>query len=123
MGSTESSGDTTSTGIDPNYKPTFKQLFNPNISIITACLAIYQNAMRCTPDKLKQEHILLYLHPIFQEVVVPELASINSWSQMKEMLIAKFVTDLSLEVKKDAFICFAFKPKETLTEFTDFLYI
>ena len=42
---------------------------------------------------------------------------------MKQLLIDEFGGDLSLEVKKDAFIHIAFKPKETLAEFADRFYL
>lgn len=36
---------------------------------------------------------------------------------MRELLIAKFDGELSLEVKKNDFVRIAFKPKETLVDF------
>ncbi|KAJ9062266.1 hypothetical protein DSO57_1012712 [Entomophthora muscae] len=42
---------------------------------------------------------------------------------MKQLLIDKFGGDLSLEVKKDAFMHIAFKPKETLAKFSDRNYM
>ncbi|KAJ9055364.1 hypothetical protein DSO57_1004568 [Entomophthora muscae] len=74
-------------------------------------------------EKLKKEHILTCLHPTCQEVVVPKLPSIVTWEDMKCLLIEDFGRDLSLEVKKDAFMHMAFKPKETLAEFADCFYI
>lgn len=47
----------------------------------------------------------------------------NSWSDMKKLLIDVFGGDLSLEVKKYAFMHTAFKPKETLAEFSYRLYL
>ena len=75
--------------------------------------------MRKASDEVKKEHILTYLHPTCQEVVVPKLPTIETWEDMKQLLIEKFGGDLSLEVKKDAFMHIAFKPKETLAEFAD----
>ncbi|KAJ9074953.1 hypothetical protein DSO57_1001427 [Entomophthora muscae] len=58
-----------------------------------------------------------------KEVVVPELPTIKTWEEMKQLLIDKFGGGLSLEVKKDAFMHIAFKPKETLAEFLDSFYM
>ncbi|KAJ9087815.1 hypothetical protein DSO57_1029296 [Entomophthora muscae] len=74
-------------------------------------------------EELKKEHILTCLHPTCQEVLVPELPSIVTWEDMKCLLIEEFGGDLSLEVKRDAFMYIAFKPKETLAEFADHFYI
>ena len=53
-----------SRSIDPNFKPSFKQVFDPNTSTIAAFLAIYETAMKRAPDELKREHILTCLHPV-----------------------------------------------------------
>ncbi|KAJ9050460.1 hypothetical protein DSO57_1014119 [Entomophthora muscae] len=79
--------------------------------------------MRRVMDEVKKEHILTCLHPACQEVVVPELPTIENWEDMKQLLIDKFGGDLSLEVKKDTFMHIAFKPKETLAEFADRFYM
>ncbi|KAJ9072948.1 hypothetical protein DSO57_1021708 [Entomophthora muscae] len=79
--------------------------------------------MRQASDEAKKEHILTCLHLTFQEVVVPELPIIETWEDMKQLLIDKFGGDLSLEVKNDAFMHIAFKPKETLAEFADRFYM
>ena len=83
----------------------------------------YETAMRRATDELKKEHILNCLHPVCQEVVVPELANVSTWAEMKYLLIEEFGGDLSLEVKKDAFMHIAFKPKETLAEFSVCFYV
>ena len=62
--------DSNGSSIDPNYKPSFKQVFDPKTSTIAAFLTIYETAMRRATDKLKKEHILTCLHPVCQEVVV-----------------------------------------------------
>ncbi|KAJ9062549.1 hypothetical protein DSO57_1009605 [Entomophthora muscae] len=113
----------TSLSIDPNYKPTFKQIFDPKTSTIAAFLKVYETVMRRATDELKKEHILTCLHPTCLEVVVPKLPSIVIWEDMKRLLIEEFGGDLSLEVNKDAFMHIAFKPKETLAEFADCFYI
>ncbi|KAJ9058569.1 hypothetical protein DSO57_1011024 [Entomophthora muscae] len=74
-------------------------------------------------NELKKENILTCLHPTCQEVVVPKLPSLVTWEDMKCLLIEEFGGDLSLEVKKDAFMHIAFKPKETLAEFANCFYI
>ncbi|KAJ9053701.1 hypothetical protein DSO57_1021762 [Entomophthora muscae] len=79
--------------------------------------------MRRASDEVKKEHILTCLHLTYQEVVVPELLTIETWEDMKQLLIDKFRGDLCLEVKKDAFMHIAFKPKETLAEFADRFYL
>ncbi|KAJ9078472.1 hypothetical protein DSO57_1006252 [Entomophthora muscae] len=107
----------------PEHTPTFKQIFNPKTSTIAAFLTIYKTALRRATDELKKEHIFTCLHPTCQEVVVPKLPSIVTWEDMKRLLIEEFGGDLSLEVKKDAFMHIAFKPKETLDEFADCFYI
>ncbi|KAJ9078227.1 hypothetical protein DSO57_1008891 [Entomophthora muscae] len=89
--SQDGSGGTTLSGISSNYKPTFNQVFNPKTFTIAAFLTIYETATRHAPDELKQEHILTCLPPVCQELVVPELANIASWAQMKEMLIENLV--------------------------------
>ncbi|KAJ9053434.1 hypothetical protein DSO57_1024283 [Entomophthora muscae] len=101
------------------YKPTFKQLFDPKTLTIAAFLTIYETAIRRALYEVKKENILTCLHPTCQEVVVPELPTIETWEDMKQLLIDKLGSDLSLEVKKDAFMYIAFKLKETLAEFTD----
>ncbi|KAJ9056452.1 hypothetical protein DSO57_1032972 [Entomophthora muscae] len=45
------------------------------------------------------------------------------WEDMKQLLINEFGGGISLEVKKDAFMNIAFKPKETLAEFADRFYM
>ena len=55
---------------DPNFKPSFKQIFDPKTSTITAFLIIYKNAMFQAPEKIKREHILTCLHPSCQEIAV-----------------------------------------------------
>ncbi|KAJ9051723.1 hypothetical protein DSO57_1001989 [Entomophthora muscae] len=60
--------------------------------------------MRRASDEVKKEHMLTCLHPTCQKVVVPELPTIETWEDMKQLLIDKFGGDLSLEVKKDAFM-------------------
>ncbi|KAJ9062901.1 hypothetical protein DSO57_1005703 [Entomophthora muscae] len=52
-------------------------------------------------DEVKKEHILTCLHLTCQEVVVPELPTIETWEDVKQLLIEKFGGDFSLEVKKD----------------------
>ena len=79
--------------------------------------------MKRAPDELKREHILNCLHPVCQEVVVPELAAITTWEEMKTLLTEEFGGELSLEVKKDAFMHISFLPKETLAEFDLSFYI
>ncbi|KAJ9081993.1 hypothetical protein DSO57_1008950 [Entomophthora muscae] len=113
----------TSLSIDPNYKPMFKKIFVPKTSTISFFLTIYETAMKKTTDELKKEPILNCLHPTCQEVVVPEIPSIVTWEDMKQLLIEEFGGDLILEVKKDAFMNIAFKPKETLAKFADLFYI
>ncbi|KAJ9087431.1 hypothetical protein DSO57_1033434 [Entomophthora muscae] len=108
---------------EAHFKPTFKQVFDPKTSTIAAFLTIYELAMRQASDEVKKEHILTCLHLTCQEVVVPELPTIDTWEDMKQLLIVKFGGDLSLEVKKDAFMHIAFKPKETLAEFSDIFYM
>ena len=108
---------------EAHFKPTFKQVFDPKTSTIAAFLTIYKTAMRRASDEVKKEHILTCLHPTCQEVVVPELPSITSWNNMKQLLINEFGGDLSLEVKKDAFMHIAFKPKETLAKFANRFYL
>lgn len=108
---------------EAHFKPTFKQVFDPKTSTIAAFLTIYETAMQRASDEVKKEHILTCLHPTCQEVVVPELPTIETWEEMKQLLIDEFGGDLSLEVKKDAFMHIAFKPKETLAEFADRFYM
>ncbi|KAJ9078594.1 hypothetical protein DSO57_1005158 [Entomophthora muscae] len=79
--------------------------------------------MRRASDEVKKEHILICLHPACQEVVVPELPTIETREDMKQLMIEKFGGDLSLEVKKDAFMNITFKPNETLAEFADRFYM
>ncbi|KAJ9070197.1 hypothetical protein DSO57_1010891 [Entomophthora muscae] len=79
--------------------------------------------MKRALDEVKKEHILTCLHLTCQEVVVSELPTIETWEDMKQLLIDKIGGYLSLEVKKDAFMYIAFKPKETLAEFSDGFYI
>ncbi|KAJ9072112.1 hypothetical protein DSO57_1030503 [Entomophthora muscae] len=108
---------------EAHFKPTFKQVFDPRTSTIAAFLTIYETAMKRASDEVKKEHILTCLHLNCQEVVVPELPTIETWEDMKQLLIDKFGGDLSLEVKKDAFMHIAFKPKETLAEFADRFFL
>ncbi|KAJ9081612.1 hypothetical protein DSO57_1012728 [Entomophthora muscae] len=74
-------------------------------------------------NEFNKEHILTFLYPTYQEVVIPELPFIVTWEDMKRLLIEEFGGDLSLEVKKDVFMYIAFKPKETLAEFANQFYI
>ncbi|KAJ9087425.1 hypothetical protein DSO57_1033524 [Entomophthora muscae] len=99
--SQDSFNEFANTGVDPNYKPSFKQV----------------------PYKLKKGHILTFLYTTCQEVVVPEKFKITNWAQIKEMLMDKFGGDLVLEIKKNAFMHIFLKPKKTLAEFTDCFYI
>ncbi|KAJ9088099.1 hypothetical protein DSO57_1026416 [Entomophthora muscae] len=71
--SQDGSGSTALSGTNPNYKPDFKQAFDPNTSTIVASLVVYETVMRHAPDELNWEHIHTCMHPIFQEVVVPNL--------------------------------------------------
>ncbi|KAJ9073518.1 hypothetical protein DSO57_1015654 [Entomophthora muscae] len=79
--------------------------------------------MQRASDKVKEEHILTCLHLTCQEVVVSELPFVETWEDMKQLLIDEFGGDLSLEVKKDAFMHIAFKPKKTLAKFEDRFYM
>ena len=112
-----------SRSIDPNFKPSFKQVFDPNTSTIAAFLDIYETSMKRAPDELKQEHILTCLNPVFQEVVVSELAAITICEEMKALLTEEFGGELILEVKKNAFMHISFQPKETFSEFSNYFYI
>ena len=98
-------------------------MFDTNTYTIAAFLAIYETAMKRAPYELKREHILTCLHPVCQEAVVPELAAITTWEEMKTLLTEEFGGELSLEVKKDAFMHISFIPKETLAEFDNSFYI
>ncbi|KAJ9064853.1 hypothetical protein DSO57_1025959 [Entomophthora muscae] len=95
--SQDDSDDTTSSSIEPNYKPNFKQVFYNKTSTIAVFLVIYETTMIHANYELKRGHILTCLHPICQEVVIPELANITFWAQMKKMLIDKVGGDLTLE--------------------------
>ncbi|KAJ9066692.1 hypothetical protein DSO57_1007192 [Entomophthora muscae] len=121
--SQDSFNGSANTGVDPNYKLYFKQVFDPKTLAIAAFLTIYETAMCQVSDKLKKKHILTCLHPTCQEVAVPELVNITTWAQMKEMLIKEFGGDLILEVKKNAFMHIFFKSKKTLVEFADCFYM
>ncbi|KAJ9089702.1 hypothetical protein DSO57_1010199 [Entomophthora muscae] len=92
------------TSQDPLGPDTFKQIFDPKTSTIATFLINYITAMRRATGKLKKKQILTCLYPTCQEVVVPELPSIVTWEDMKRLLIEEFRGDLSLEVKKDAFM-------------------
>ncbi|KAJ9057232.1 hypothetical protein DSO57_1024565, partial [Entomophthora muscae] len=107
----------------PPNLPTFKQIFDPKTSTISAFLKIYETAMQRATENLKNKHIFNCLHTNCQEVVVPKLPFIVTWKNMKQLLIEEFGGNLSIEVKKDAFMHIAFKPKETLAEFSDCFYI
>ncbi|KAJ9078614.1 hypothetical protein DSO57_1004878 [Entomophthora muscae] len=72
-------------------------------------------------QKIVNIHCRMY--PTCQEVVVPELPTIETWEEMKQLLIDEFGGNLGLEVKKDAFIHNTFKPKETLAIFADRFYM
>ncbi|KAJ9051683.1 hypothetical protein DSO57_1002382 [Entomophthora muscae] len=108
---------------EAHFKPNFKQFFDHKTLTIPAFLTIYKTAMRRASYKINKKHILTCLHPTCQEVVVPELHTFETWEDMKQLLIDKFGGDLSLEVKKDALIHIAFKPKETLAEVADRFYM
>lgn len=54
---------------------------------------------------------------------MPELPNIQTWAQMRKLLIAKFGGEFSLKVKKDAFGHIAFVPRETLVIFENKLYV
>ncbi|KAJ9063208.1 hypothetical protein DSO57_1002506 [Entomophthora muscae] len=119
----DSSNGSANTGVDPKYKLSFKQVFDPKTSTIAAFFTIYKTDMHQAPVKLKKKHILTCLHPTCQEMVVSKLGKIITWAQMKEMLIEEFGGDLSLEVKSDSFMHTSFKPNETLAEFANYFYL
>ncbi|KAJ9064968.1 hypothetical protein DSO57_1024923, partial [Entomophthora muscae] len=52
--SKDDSCGTRSTGIDPNYKTTFKQVFDTKPSAIAEFLDIYETNMRCVPMNLRE---------------------------------------------------------------------
>ncbi|KAJ9057704.1 hypothetical protein DSO57_1020039 [Entomophthora muscae] len=72
---------------------------------------------------LSDKYITTCLHSTCQEIIVPELPTIETWEEMKQLLINKFGSNISLEVKKDAFMHIAFKSKETLAKFADRFYM
>ncbi|KAJ9066351.1 hypothetical protein DSO57_1010561 [Entomophthora muscae] len=78
--------------------------------------------MRRALDKVKKEHILTCLHLTCQEVVVPELPTIETWEDMTQLLIDNFGGELSLE-EKGTFMHIAAKPKESLAKFADRFYM
>ena len=106
-----------------NFRPYFRQKFDPSTGTIAAFLVVYEAAMRHASDKQKFDYILNCLSPEAQEVVIPELDSVSTWPAMKALLISKFGDKLSLDVKKEAFTHIAFKPKETLKEFSSWFYL
>ncbi|KAJ9051877.1 hypothetical protein DSO57_1000537 [Entomophthora muscae] len=64
--SQDSSNESANTGVDPNYKVSFKQVFEPKTLTIAAFLTIYEISMCQASDKLKKEHILTCLYPTCQ---------------------------------------------------------
>ncbi|KAJ9081968.1 hypothetical protein DSO57_1009190 [Entomophthora muscae] len=64
--SQDSSNGSANTGVDPNYKVSFKQVFEPKTLTIAAFLTIYETAMCQKSEKLKKKHILTCLYPTCQ---------------------------------------------------------
>lgn len=73
--------------------------------------------MCCLTDNQKRDHVLNFLVTTAQEVIIPELPTIQTWDQMRDLSLDEFVSEISLEVKKNLFVYIAFKTKETLAEF------
>ena len=46
--------------------------------------------MKRASDELEREHILIFLHPVCQEVVVHDLEAITTWEEMKTLLTEEF---------------------------------
>lgn len=121
MVGTNSGGGTA--GGRSEFKLFFRQKFDPKESTIAAFITVHEAAMRRSTDEQKRDYILNCSGATAQEVIVPELPTNQSWAQMRALLIAKFRGELSLEVKKDAFVHISFKPKETLVEFANHFYV
>ncbi|KAJ9080592.1 hypothetical protein DSO57_1023198 [Entomophthora muscae] len=61
------SGGMTLSGINSNYNPTFKQVFDPKTYIIAAFLSIYETETRHASDELKRKHIPTCIHPFVKK--------------------------------------------------------
>ncbi|KAJ9087520.1 hypothetical protein DSO57_1032545 [Entomophthora muscae] len=119
--SQNSSNGSSNAGVDPNYKPSFKQVFDPKTSTIAAFHIIYETVMYQEPDELKKEHILNCIHPTCQETVVPELVNITTWAQIKETLIKKVYWGFVLGSQKGRIYTHFFKEQENSFSFCQLL--
>lgn len=50
-------------------------------------------------------------------MVVAELPTIETWEEIKKLLVDEFGGEISLKVNKDASMHITLKPKKTLAEF------
>lgn len=112
-----------SAGEGAEFKPFFRQKFDPKESTITVFITVCETKMQRATDEKKRDYILNCLGATAQELIFPELPTIQTWAQMRALLITEFGGELSLEVKKDAFVHIAFKYKETLVELANQFYV
>lgn len=66
--------------------------------------------MRRATNEQKRDYIMSCLGATAQELIVPEMPIINTWDQMRDLLITEFGGELSLEFKNHIFFHIIFKP-------------